>query len=735
MAPTYRVSVKISQGRGFPHGACSLKVLFGTTYKKTAESGGPAPAWNADFAFDALESIPPIRIEGFNSSKSIGTLVLDPKKVDLSRMDWMELRGSPRQHHPEIRLMVTVSELPLLVQSPTRYSPPARSTSPDNGSASPGGQFEPVSVKSLVISMVDLTIAAGTITQTQLDEGLCLGVSLGAHSSAPQPLRASAHINFRLPAAPIYDGEPLHVIVTSGRGSVVCSGATVVNVAGLYPDIPASTSVGLQTAASTSVGTAILNLTLMVPPEVPQTRAALELPAPAMGGASVTPSAFNAATPVKLSMPGMSNMPPYSAFAGVPAAAAAVAPGSPRSLNTADSSLMRMQPEYALAWELEMWRKTEETKWREQLQVREAARMRQLEEQFRVRETERDNVTRKAREHCEKLEQDLNRQLLDVQRHEARVQMREEQLQLHQQTLQHEQERRIAEANDSAKRQRDEFQQQSALQRSRYTELEEQHRATLERLNSTLERATQLERDLVEVRLQLPAERDRLSADLLRMRTENAELQDKLRTATQERDAALAKTQRAVNEVIRMRQEQEHGRKAKLRDHELKLQRQRLEQMATQARDESQADRNALATLKQQLMEMKLQAQQVQTLERLQHQQEHQEQMWQQQLAHLQKEQTATPIHAPPSQQEPVQQPAAAAVAPPVVPVVVAPVPEPVDTVQREAIAACEREIARLQREQQNMLATGVYSPADKIVSRLGDRIVSEERKLVALRG
>jgi len=60
-------------------------------------------------------------------------------------------------------------------------------------------------------------------------------------------------------------------------------------------------------------------------------------------------------------------------------------------------------------------------KFQEDLRRRETARLRQLEEQFRTREAERETANRKAREHCEQLEQKLQRALLEVERHEARV--------------------------------------------------------------------------------------------------------------------------------------------------------------------------------------------------------------------------------------------------------------------------------------------------------------------------
>lgn len=50
---------------------------------------------------------------------------------------------------------------------------------------------------------------------------------------------------------------------------------------------------------------------------------------------------------------------------------------------------VRKQPEYEMAWEFEMWRRSEEAKWRADLKEKEAAKLHAIEEEWRKRERER----------------------------------------------------------------------------------------------------------------------------------------------------------------------------------------------------------------------------------------------------------------------------------------------------------------------------------------------------------
>lgn len=50
---------------------------------------------------------------------------------------------------------------------------------------------------------------------------------------------------------------------------------------------------------------------------------------------------------------------------------------------------VRKQPEYEMAWEFEMWRRSEEAKWRADLKEKEAAKLHAIEEEWRKHEKER----------------------------------------------------------------------------------------------------------------------------------------------------------------------------------------------------------------------------------------------------------------------------------------------------------------------------------------------------------
>ncbi len=65
------------------------------------------------------------------------------------------------------------------------------------------------------------------------------------------------------------------------------------------------------------------------------------------------------------------------------------ADGHMKTRDAASDEDIRRLPEYEMAWEFEMWRRSEEARWLEDLKQREAARMSELEADWRKKENQR----------------------------------------------------------------------------------------------------------------------------------------------------------------------------------------------------------------------------------------------------------------------------------------------------------------------------------------------------------
>ena len=81
------------------------------------------------------------------------------------------------------------------------------------------------------------------------------------------------------------------------------------------------------------------------------------------------------------------------------------ASGVADSLASMDS--LRKGREYAVAWELEVWKQAQEAKWTASMRARESERMAALEGEWRRREAQREAEHRRAKESCAATEKRL----------------------------------------------------------------------------------------------------------------------------------------------------------------------------------------------------------------------------------------------------------------------------------------------------------------------------------------
>ncbi|KAK9829775.1 hypothetical protein WJX72_007833 [[Myrmecia] bisecta] len=111
---------------------------------------------------------------------------------------------------------------------------------------------------------------------------------------------------------------------------------------------------------------------------------------------------------------------------------------------------LRMTPEYQAAWELEVWKRSEEMRWRAELRERELERMAGLENEWRRREAQRDSELAGLRAEYAALEAKTRMVLAAAEEREAKLVAAEESLARRRKDLEREHGQRLTEAQAAA---------------------------------------------------------------------------------------------------------------------------------------------------------------------------------------------------------------------------------------------------------------------------------------------
>ncbi|KAL4437320.1 hypothetical protein ABPG75_004459 [Micractinium tetrahymenae] len=206
-------------------------------------------------------------------------------------------------------------------------------------------------------------------------------------------------------------------------------------------------------------------------------------------------------------------------------------------------------PEFEAAWQLELWKREEEAKWRRELQEREAKRMAALEDAWRRREAEREAEAASLRSEYSALEAKARQVLAAAEQREQRLVAAEEAVARRRRELEREHAGRVAEAEAAVRRLQSECQHQLELEAQR-REAQAKDKAAAEARAAAAEgRAAASERALQQQREQHSA------SSAGRMEAELVAVQAELATA-EARAAKAAEAKRKYKEqVVRLAQE------------------------------------------------------------------------------------------------------------------------------------------------------------------------------------
>jgi centrosomal protein CEP120 len=167
----------------------------------------------------------------------------------------------------------------------------------------------------------------------------------------------------------------------------------------------------------------------------------------------------------------------------------------PTAAGLGDAAPTQSALEYQAAWELAMWKRAEQARWLAQLQEREAARMQELETEWRTQEVNREQVFARRQKEITKLEKKLKEALFDIEKQEKRLRLGEEELARRDANISTEIEAAKRDALLTITRLKDQHKHQIGMARMVHEELRRQYEIVKAKLAATQARFTELDEE------------------------------------------------------------------------------------------------------------------------------------------------------------------------------------------------------------------------------------------------
>ncbi|KAG2432446.1 hypothetical protein HXX76_008792 [Chlamydomonas incerta] len=210
---------------------------------------------------------------------------------------------------------------------------------------------------------------------------------------------------------------------------------------------------------------------------------------------------------------------------------------------------MQGSPEFEAAWELEVWKRGEEARWRSELREREAQRMMVLESEWRRRERAREAEIGALKSEYLGLEERAQQVLSSAEARERRILAAEEALLRRRKELEREAGSRLAEAEAAVRRLQVECEHQLDIERDRNAELVRRVAMLEERLAASDARCLAVENEFADFRA---ATRSTPEAELTRQLAAAREAAK----AAEVRAAKAAKAKQGYKDQVRKLAEQ-----------------------------------------------------------------------------------------------------------------------------------------------------------------------------------
>jgi centrosomal protein CEP120 len=224
---------------------------------------------------------------------------------------------------------------------------------------------------------------------------------------------------------------------------------------------------------------------------------------------------------------------------------------------------LRKGREYAVAWELEVWKQAQEAKWTAHMRQKEAERMAVLEGEWRRREAQRESDHRRAREDTAVLEKKLAAAVAQVEERERKLIAAEESLSVRREAERREMAQRMSEAQHAVRRLQQECEHQLEMERGRGADVERQKKVLEERVEEANARAAAVERAFHGYkRAHLESSEATLHAEIARLQQQRSDAEQTAHEAVKSRDRFKTQIQKMAKQVVALERERTYLRAA-----------------------------------------------------------------------------------------------------------------------------------------------------------------------------
>ena len=231
------------------------------------------------------------------------------------------------------------------------------------------------------------------------------------------------------------------------------------------------------------------------------------------------------------------------------------------SLASMDS--LRKGREYAVAWELEVWKQAQEAKWTASMRAREAERMAALEGEWRRREAQREAEHRRTRDAAAATEKRLAGALAATQERERRLIAAEESLSVRREAERREMAQRMSEAQHAVRRLQQECEHQLEMEKGRAADVERRAESLAERVEEANARAAAVERAFHGYKkAHLESSEASMQAEIATLQQRRADAERTAHDAVKSRDRFKTQIQKMAKQVVALERERTYLRAA-----------------------------------------------------------------------------------------------------------------------------------------------------------------------------
>uniref|UniRef100_A0A8C5H4Y1 Centrosomal protein of 120 kDa-like n=1 Tax=Gouania willdenowi TaxID=441366 RepID=A0A8C5H4Y1_GOUWI len=262
--------------------------------------------------------------------------------------------------------------------------------------------------------------------------------------------------------------------------------------------------------------------------------------------------------------------------------------------------------EYQTALELGLWKKEQEELFDDQLRKKEHRHMQALAEEWRRRDKEREAVVQKKEVEYNRLEEQLQKTLADLERREKQLVEAELETRRLQREIRAEHGLAQRELQERSRRQLQECDHRVALEKDKVHLMEEERARLLQQITEGDSRYKQLEKEFSLYREQQNTRPEfRLQTEINLLTLEKVELERKLESTTKSKLHYKQQWGRALKELAHFKQREQENAMILLKKQQAELAAMRLRYIATEEKEAVQQDRKELDSIRNDLNGLK----------------------------------------------------------------------------------------------------------------------------------